>query len=84
MEARSRRLGNGYATEAAHATPAFAFETLDLPEIFAVTTVGSLRSQGVMRRIGMTRDPAVGFAVPTVPDGPLWRCILYRMARTAT
>lgn len=71
--------GNGYATEAALATLAFGFGTLALPEILAVTTAGNHRSQAVMRRIGMTRDPAEDFDDPSVPDGPLRRNVLYRI-----
>ena len=71
--------GHGYATEAALAALAFGFETLGLPEILAVTTVDNLRSQAVMRRIGMTRDPAEDFDDPTEPEGPLRRNVLYRI-----
>ena len=73
--------GHGYATEAALACLAFGFETLELPEIVAVTTTTNLRSQAVMRRIGMTRDPADDFDDPNVPDGPLRRHVLYRIGR---
>ncbi|NYH88587.1 GNAT family N-acetyltransferase [Actinopolymorpha rutila] len=72
--------GHGYATEAAFATLAFGFRTLALPEILAVTTAGNHRSQAVMRRIGMTRDPAQDFDDPSVPDGPLRRKVLYRIS----
>lgn len=75
--------GHGYATEAALAGLAFGFETLDLPEILAVTTATNLRSQAVMRRIGMTRDPADDFDDPTAPEGPLRPNVLYRIARSA-
>lgn len=70
--------GNGYATEAALACLAFGFEALALREVLASTTVNNLRSQAVMRRIGMTRDPADDFDDPSVPEGPLRRCVLYR------
>jgi RimJ/RimL family protein N-acetyltransferase len=71
--------GHGYATEAARAALAFGFETLALPEILAVTTATNLRSQAVMRRIGMTRDPADDFEDPTEPEGPLRQNVLYRI-----
>lgn len=71
--------GRGYATEAALASLAFGFETLELPEILAVTTTTNLRSQAVMRRIGMTRDPADDFDDPSVSYGPLRRNVLYRI-----
>lgn len=71
--------GHGYATEAALASLAYGFETLALPEIVAVTTAANLRSQAVMRRIGMTRDPAEDFDDPAEPEGPLRRNVLYRI-----
>jgi RimJ/RimL family protein N-acetyltransferase len=71
--------GHGYATEAALATLSFGFETLELPEILAVTTATNLRSQAVMHRIGMTRDPADDFDDPSAPDGPLRHNVLYRI-----
>jgi RimJ/RimL family protein N-acetyltransferase len=73
--------GHGYATEAALASIAFGFETLALPEIVAVTATANIRSQAVMRRIGMTRDPAADFDDPTEPEGPLRRNVLYRIRR---
>jgi RimJ/RimL family protein N-acetyltransferase len=76
--------GHGYATEAALATLDFAFSTVELPEVLAVTTATNLRSQAVMRRIGMTRDPADDFDDPTVPDGPLKRNVLYRIRRAVS
>jgi RimJ/RimL family protein N-acetyltransferase len=71
--------GYGYASEAAVASLAFGFETLALPEILAITTATNLRSQAVMRRIGMSHDPAYDFDDPDVPDGPLRRCVVYRI-----
>ena len=71
--------GHGYATEAALASLAFGFQALALPEIVAVTTATNLRSQAVMRRIGMTRDPAEDFDDHTEPEGPLRRNVLYRI-----
>ncbi|WP_216588352.1 GNAT family N-acetyltransferase [Streptomyces brasiliscabiei] len=72
--------GHGYATEAGRAALAFGFEQLRLPEILAVTTAANLRSQAVMRRLGMTRDPADDFDDPTAPQGPLRRGVVYRLA----
>jgi RimJ/RimL family protein N-acetyltransferase len=69
--------GRGYATEAARATLTFGFETLKLPEILAITTLGNVRSQAVMRRIGMTL--ADEFDDPTAPEGPLRRSVVYRI-----
>ncbi|GAA2232959.1 GNAT family N-acetyltransferase [Streptomyces nogalater] len=75
--------GQGYATEAALAVLAYGFDTLGLPEILAVTTSANHRSQAVMRRIGMTRDPADDFDDPTAPEGPLRPNVLFRIARGA-
>jgi RimJ/RimL family protein N-acetyltransferase len=71
--------GCGYATEAARSVLAFGFGTLALPELLAVTTATNLRSQAVMVRLGMSRDPADDFDDPDVPEGPLRRNVLYRI-----
>ncbi len=76
--------GHGYATEAARAVLAFGFDTLRLPEILAVTTASNLRSQAVMTRLGMTRDPADDFDDPSAPEGPLRPNVVFRLARPAT
>lgn len=73
--------GHGYATEAAQAVVTFGFDSLALPEILAVTAATNLRSQAVMRRIGMSRDPADDFDDPTVPPGPLRPSVVYRLPR---
>lgn len=74
--------GRGYATEAARTVLAHGFDALELPEILAVTTATNVRSQAVMRRIGMTRNPADDFDDPTAPEGPLRPSVLYRIARS--
>ena len=73
--------GHGYASEAARAVLAYGFDALELPEILAITAVGNVRSQAVMRRIGMTRDAADDFDDPGVPEGPLRRSVLFRISR---
>jgi RimJ/RimL family protein N-acetyltransferase len=75
--------GQGYATEAARAVLDFGFRRLDLDEIVAVTVATNLRSQAVMRRIGMTHDPADDFDDPSMPEGPLRRGVVYRIGRAA-
>ena len=45
--------GRGYATEAAQALIAYAFEELNLRRIVATTEYDNAASQGVMRRLGM-------------------------------
>ncbi|MFA3875519.1 GNAT family N-acetyltransferase [Streptomyces sp. MMCC 100] len=71
--------GHGYATEAARAVVSHAFERLGPPEVLAVTAAGNLRSRAVMDRIGMTHDPADDFDDPEIPEGPLRRCVVYRI-----
>ena len=73
--------GHGYATEAGLATVGYGFGVLGLPEVVAVTTARNLRSQAVMRRIGMTSDPAEDFDDPDVDEGPLRRHVVYRKLR---
>jgi len=73
--------GHGYATEAALAAVEYGFAVLGLPEIVAVTVAGNLRSRAVMRRIGMTSDPAEDFDDPDVDEGPLRRYVVYRKLR---
>ncbi|MER6302775.1 GNAT family N-acetyltransferase [Kitasatospora sp. NPDC001539] len=75
--------GHGYATEAARAVLAYGFGPLALPEVLAVTTAANLRSQAVMRRLGMTRDPAEDFDDPGAPEGPLRRNVVFRLRREA-
>ena len=73
--------GHGYATEAALAAMDYGFGVMGRPEIVAVTMARNLRSQAVMRRIGMTRDPAEDFDDPDVEEGPLRRYVVYRKRR---
>jgi RimJ/RimL family protein N-acetyltransferase len=75
--------GNGYATEGARAALDYAFGTLGRSEIVAMTTPVNLRSQRVMQRLGMTRDPADDFENPFVEAGhPLRTHVLYRLGAT--
>lgn len=77
--------GHGYATEAARRALAFAFDDLGLADIVAFTIPANVRSQAVMRRIGMTHDPAGDFDHPRIPEGhPTRRQMLWRVAAPAT
>ncbi|WP_026213988.1 GNAT family N-acetyltransferase [Nonomuraea coxensis] len=72
--------GHGYATEAARRALRYAFEEAGLTEVISMTATTNLRSQAVMRRLGMTRDPAEDFDHPSVPEhSPLRRHVLYRL-----
>lgn len=73
--------GHGYATEAGLAALEYGFDILGLPEIVAVTMARNVRSQAVMRRIGMTSDPAEDFDDPDVDESPLRRHVVYRKLR---
>ena len=74
--------GHGYATEAAREALAVGFGEVGLAEIVSFTAVPNERSQAVMRRIGMTRDPVDDFDYPTIPEGhPMRRSVLYRITR---
>jgi RimJ/RimL family protein N-acetyltransferase len=71
--------GQGYATEAARASLSYGFGAGGLGEIVAFTTTLNRRSQAVMERLGMRRDPGADFDHPGVPEGsPLRRHVLYR------
>jgi RimJ/RimL family protein N-acetyltransferase len=70
--------GCGYATEAARASLSFAFGRLGLSSVVAFTAVSNTRSQGVMRRLGMTLESP--FDHPRLPDDhPLRPHVLYRI-----
>jgi RimJ/RimL family protein N-acetyltransferase len=72
--------GHGYATEAARACVDYGFGKLGLHEILAVAAKGNTRSHAVMRRLGMTHDPAEDFEDPTEPPGsPQRTAVLYRL-----
>ncbi|MGC5022907.1 GNAT family N-acetyltransferase [Micromonospora sp. DT47] len=75
--------GHGYATEAARGALRYGFGTVGLPEILAITTATNLRSQAVMRRLGMATDPADDFDDPDAPEGPLRRLVVYRLPSDA-
>jgi RimJ/RimL family protein N-acetyltransferase len=76
--------GQGYATEAAQASLQHGFDR-GLHEIVAMTAAGNLRSQAVMRHIGMARDPGADFDHPSFPvDHPLRPHVLYRARAVAT
>ncbi|MGW4641555.1 GNAT family N-acetyltransferase [Sphaerisporangium sp. NPDC004334] len=72
--------GHGYATEAATASLGHAFGQAGLDQVVSMTATTNLRSQAVMRRLGMTCDPADDFDHPRIDEGsPLRRHVLYRL-----
>lgn len=59
---------------------AVAFDQIGLREVVSFTSTVNGQSQAVMRRLGMTHDPADDFDHPRVPPGsPLRRHVLYRL-----
>jgi RimJ/RimL family protein N-acetyltransferase len=74
--------GHGYATEGGRAALDHVFGTLEIPEVVSITTTGNVRSQAVMQRLGMTRDPADDFDQVGFPVGhPLRPAVLHRITR---
>jgi RimJ/RimL family protein N-acetyltransferase len=74
--------GQGLATEAARAALDFGFGRAGLEEVVSFTSLGNVRSQAVMRRLGMTHDRRDDFDHPLVPRGhPLARHVLFRVSR---
>jgi RimJ/RimL family protein N-acetyltransferase len=73
--------GMGFATEAARAAIAFGFAEAGLEQVVAITSVSNRRSEAVMVRLGMTRDPGEDFDHPSIAPGhPLRPHLLYRLA----
>ena len=56
--------GKGYAREAAEATLRWGWANLDVPDIWAITVPGNVRSWGLMERLGMTRRHDLDFDHP--------------------
>lgn len=67
-----RAWGHGYATEATSAVLDDAFGRAGLKEILAYTAPDNARSQAVMARLGLQRDPLRDF---TMADG--WRGMVW-------
>jgi RimJ/RimL family protein N-acetyltransferase len=74
--------GAGYAVEAARAVINDGFARTAAPEILAFTGTLNLRSQAVMRRLGMVRMAERDFDHPLLDaDHPLRRHIVYAAPR---
>lgn len=73
--------GHGYATEAAGRVIEYAFGELALDEVYSFTTESNARSEGVMKRIGMTRRVDLDFDHPNTPGWWGVRHIVYLLAR---
>ena len=70
--------GGGYMTEAAGAALQDSLTRQGVDEVLAWTATTNLRSQAVMQRIGMLRDPARDFDQTALPEGdPLRPHVVY-------
>ncbi|MDH5393723.1 MAG: GNAT family N-acetyltransferase [Gammaproteobacteria bacterium] len=71
--------GNGYATEAGNASLDFAFDNLNVNEIYSFTSVANKKSQAVMERLNMINTHS-NFNHPTIPDdSPYREHVLYKI-----
>lgn len=61
---RESAWGQGYAKEAAIASLDLAFGRFDAPYVVALTIEPNVESQGLMKRLGMTRRPEFDFQDP--------------------
>jgi 3-dehydroquinate dehydratase / shikimate dehydrogenase len=74
--------GKGLATEGARGAVQYAFETLKLHEIVAITVPANIRSRRVIEKIGMKHLAELDFDHPAVPLGhPLRPHVLYALQR---
>ena len=75
--------GNGFAPEAARAALQWGFDNIEPPgeQFVSFATQGNLKSQKVMQKIGMIRDPDGDFDHPLLPDWVDRRHVLYRINR---
>ena len=69
--------GHGNATEAASLALGHAFSSFGLTEVYSFTGVANIRSEAVMRRLGMQLCPDKDFVYPDKFNTP---CIVYRAA----
>lgn len=74
--------GKGYCTEAARAVLDAGFNQLGLKEIVAYTALPNVRSEAVMKKLGMVCSPKENFMHPMLEEGHWLRehC-LYRLPR---
>ena len=76
--------GQGYASEGARASIAWAFDHLPDAAVWAITAVDNKASRAVMERVGMRYCPELDFAHPRIAaDDPLSAHVTYRIERPA-
>ncbi len=77
---KSRAWGKGYATEGAKRCLEHGFQDLGLDRIIATCTVNNLKSEAVMKKIGMTMKGH--FDHPSLKDYPeMQNCIWYEILK---
>jgi RimJ/RimL family protein N-acetyltransferase len=74
--------GRGHATEAARAALDDAFVRVGLAEVMAYTSIDNLRSQKVMDRLQLLRDPSRDFTAD-YDSGEGWRGLVWVARRRA-
>ena len=67
---------HGYASEAARAALAHALSLPQVERIYSYTAPDNLRSQAVMRRLGLTRAETLDFTADD-PDAGAWRGLVW-------
>jgi RimJ/RimL family protein N-acetyltransferase len=73
--------GRGLATEGASGVINYAFNTLGLRELVAITVPANTASRRVMEKLGMTHRPELSFDHPSVPaDHAFQPHVLYSIA----
>ncbi len=78
----SKHWRKGYTLEAAKATLNFAFQSVAVESVYAITTLDNLPSIGVMEKLGMINQEQ-DFNHPALPiNHPLSRHCLYKIERS--
>jgi ribosomal-protein-alanine N-acetyltransferase len=75
----ARAWGHGYASEAATRVLTAAFDDFGLTEVYSFTTETNVRSEAVMKRIGMSRRADLDFDHPNTPGWWGARHIVYQV-----
>lgn len=75
--------GHGYASEAARRVLEDAFERIGLDTVYSFTSKANIRSEAVMKRIGMIRRSDLDFDHPNTPGWWGARHIVYEVRRSS-
>ena len=69
-------MGGGLASEAASAALRDVFTRIDLSEVLSYTASDNARSQAVMERLGLRREPSLDFSAHYEGTG-LWHGLVW-------